>query len=212
MASAIEVGVIDYGAGNVSSVMFALERAGVEAERVSTPEEIVRCDRLILPGVGAAHEAMHALHEMNVIEAMHEAVHIKARPFLGICVGMQVLADRLTEFGETEGLGWITGEVLPLSEIVTEPVHIPHMGWSRVTLTGRGEAWKKQIGSRTDFYFAHSFAMVPKDSAVIVATAQHGGEVTAAVSSGTILATQFHPEKSQLPGIMLMEAFVDWMP
>jgi imidazole glycerol-phosphate synthase subunit HisH len=208
----IQVGVIDYGAGNVSSVMHAVERTGAYPKRVSTPEDIIRCDRLILPGVGAAQEAMRSLKRLDLIEALDEAVNKKATPLLGICVGMQILAEKLTEFGESFGLGWIEGQVLPLSNIGKEKVQTPHMGWSHVSFKGAGEYWSKLVGRRSEFYFAHSYALVVNDPSLVAATVFHGYEITSAISKGSIIATQFHPEKSQVPGATFMEAFVDWSP
>lgn len=207
------IGVVDYGAGNTRSVLRTLERAGLEeAALVADPDRLLACDRLILPGVGAAGAAMTGLRARGLVEPILEFVGQRARPMLGICVGMQILADRLHEFGTHEGLGIVAGDVHAIRELVTDPrVHVPHMGWNRIETT-RADGVLPEDDRRKEFYFAHSFALCPADPKVVTATVDHGIPLCAAVSTGTIAGVQFHPEKSQINGERLLIAFAEWTP
>ena len=164
----------------------------------------------MLPGVGAFAACMGALlARPGLAEAMTEAVHARGAPFLGVCVGMQLLAARGLEFGETPGLGWIDGEVRRLEPGDTA-AKVPHMGWNALTdvaphaVTGGLEG--------RPVYFTHSFAFFPKDEAAVTAYVDHGGRFPAAVASGNVMGVQFHPEKSQSAGLGLLSAFVGWRP
>ena len=205
------VALIDYGSGNLRSAEKALIRAADgSADIVVTdrPELIARADRLVLPGVGAFAACMAALEARDgVIEAMTEAVHMRAAPFLGICVGMQLLATRGLEFGETEGLGWIPGDVKRL-EVDDPHLKIPHMGWNEVTPTGDGMLFP----APETMYFTHSFAFHPAETADVAATAEHGQRFAAAVQRGNMAGVQFHPEKSQAAGLALLARFLEWRP
>jgi len=200
--------LVDYGAGNLRSVANALKAAGAESVSVTADPNVVRAaDRIVLPGVGAFKSCVEALRAVpGLVEAMAERVLVGGAPFLGICVGMQLLADRGIEFGVTEGLGWIGGEVRPIER--TDPaIKVPHMGWNDVEpmhhspLIVPGEA-----------YFLHSYHFVPTSGASAAAMTDHGGGLVAAVAQGNILGVQFHPEKSQDYGIALLERFLEWNP
>lgn len=208
------VAIIDYGAGNLDSVRKAVLYAGAEATIATTPEQVLAADRLILPGVGAAGEAIARLRRAGLDEALTDAVRKRARPFMGICLGMQLLAERLHEFGEHAGLGWIGGEAVSLRTMVPDHMRVPHMGWNRVESTDQGEELFSLVRGRREFYFAHSFALsLNGDGAVLAATTEYGGAaVVAAIRKDTIFATQFHPEKSQISGDQLLGAFLEWAP
>jgi glutamine amidotransferase len=201
--------IIDYGAGNILSVMNAFEAIGEEPVLVSTPEALASADRLVLPGVGAAAAVLAELRRDGMDEALREAVVNHGRPLLGICVGMQVLATTMLEFGETPGLGWVDGETHDIRELGSP--RAPHMGWNQVNCGEAETPFYRELHNRS-FYFCHSFAVTGTPADIIVASAFYGADLTAALGFGTVLATQFHPEKSQLDGQKLLEAFVDWAP
>jgi glutamine amidotransferase len=213
------VALIDYGSGNLRSAERALNEA---ARRADTPVEVIvthdpevvrRADRIMLPGVGAFASSMDGLRERpGLLEAMTEAVTHEGRPFLGVCVGMQLLADTGHEFGEHAGLGWIPGEVRRLQP--SDPhLPVPHMGWNTVEpsrphpLLGQDSAPAAQA-----MYFANSYAFHPADFGVVTALADHGGRFTAAVARDNIAGVQFHPEKSQAAGLDLLARFLAWRP
>jgi glutamine amidotransferase len=202
------IALIDYGAGNLHSVHNALKAAGAEGVTVTADPDVVRAaDRIVLPGVGAFGACAGALRAIDgMIAAMEERVLVGGAPFLGICVGMQLLATRGIEFGTTEGLGWIAGEVRPIER--TDPaIKVPHMGWNDVepghhaSLIEPGEA-----------YFLHSFHFAPEDGQHVAAMTDHGGGLVAAVARDNVLGVQFHPEKSQDYGLALLARFLDWKP
>ena len=202
------IALIDYGAGNLHSVHNALRAAGAHGVVVTSDAEVVRrADRIVLPGVGAFRACIEPLRAIpGMIDAMHEAVFDVGRPFLGICVGMQLLADAGEEFGRHEGLGWIPGTVRKI-ERADPAIKVPHMGWNDVVaardhpLIVPGEA-----------YFLHSYHFEAADSADVVATSDHGGTLVAAVGRDNILGVQFHPEKSQAYGLATLTRFLDWKP
>lgn len=203
--------LVDYGAGNLQSVRNALLTAGAEQVTVTSDPTLVRtADRIVLPGVGAFASCAAALRAVpHLVEAMEERVLVGAAPFLGICVGMQLLATRGVEHGVTDGLDWIEGEVRAID--VRDPaIKVPHMGWNDVapaphadgaTLIAPGEA-----------YFLHSYHFVPSDGRHVAALTDHGGGIIAAVARDTILGVQFHPEKSQHYGLALLARFLAWNP
>lgn len=207
------VALIDYGSGNLRSAEKALweaaRRAGKRRDvRVTNdPDAVRRADRVVLPGVGAFAGCRAGLDAVpGLLEAMNEAVQERGRPFLGICVGMQLLADRGLEFGETRGLSWIPGEVRRLEPEGDLPV--PHMGWNDVA-PERAHALLPEAGA---MYFANSFAFHPADPDAAAATADHGGRFTAMVAKGNVAGVQFHPEKSQGAGLDLLARFLSWAP
>ena len=202
------VALVDYGAGNLHSVANALKAAGAATVTVTSDPMVVRAaDRIVLPGVGsfkACAEGLRAIAGME--EALSERVRVGAAPFLGICVGMQLLADQGVEHGVTSGLGWIGGEVRSVER--TDPaIKIPHMGWNDVELTAH--AALVQAG---EAYFLHSYHFVPANPLHIAAMTDHGGGLVAAVAKDTIVGVQFHPEKSQAYGLALLADFLEWRP
>lgn len=206
------VALIDYGSGNLRSAEKALVRAADgRAEIVVThdPEVVAAADRIVLPGVGAFAACMTALSARDgVVEAMTEAVRQRAAPFLGICVGMQLLASRGLEFGVTPGLGWIAGDVKRIK--VEDPrLKVPHMGWN--TLSDVSDlAMLAGAKAGAPVYFTHSFAMFPEDPADVAAWVEHGGRFPAAVARDNLVGVQFHPEKSQATGLRLLADFLEW--
>ena len=208
------VALINYGSGNLRSAEKALIRAADgKSEIVVTddPDVIANADRVVLPGVGAFAACMAAFEARpGVSEAMTEAVHGKGAPFLGICVGMQLLASRGLEFGETPGLDWIAGDVRRLE--TTDPaIKIPHMGWNNLADVSDQPVVAGLKGGET-VYFTHSFAFFPKDERDVAAYVDHGGRFPAAVARGNVAGVQFHPEKSQASGLDLLARFLEWRP
>jgi imidazole glycerol-phosphate synthase subunit HisH len=203
--------LVDYGAGNLHSVRSALGAAGAEGVVVTADPDVVRAaDRIVLPGVGAFGACAAGLRAIpGLVEAMQERVLVGAAPFLGICVGMQLLGTRGLEHGVTPGLGWIAGEVRAIE--VTDPaIKIPHMGWNDVvSLPHRDGA---ELIAPGEAYFLHSYHLVPDDGHHVAAVTDHGGGLVAAVARDNILGVQFHPEKSQSYGLELLARFLDWTP
>lgn len=212
--------IIDYGSGNLHSAAKAFERASRESEEnaeivVSARAEDVRtADRVVLPGVGAFADCKRGLEAVpGMRDALEEAVHGRGRPFLGICVGMQLLATRGLEFEVTDGLGWIEGEVRAI-EPEDPMLKIPHMGWNTLDVR-REHPLLAGIPTGPDglhAYFVHSYHLLPRDRAVIVAETDYGGPLTAIVANGNVAGTQFHPEKSQTLGLKLIANFLKWTP
>ena len=208
------VALIDYGSGNLRSAEKALVRAAEgRAEIVVThdPDVVAAADRVVLPGVGAFAACMSALEaRAGVIEAMTHAVRGRGAPVLGICVGMQLMASRGHEFGVTEGLDWIPGDVRRL-EPADAAIKIPHMGWN--TLTGVADhPVFADVRSGQPVYFTHSFAIFPGDDADVAAWVEHGERFPAAVARDNLVGVQFHPEKSQHAGLKLLANFLEWRP
>jgi glutamine amidotransferase len=175
----------------------------------SDPAVIASAERLILPGVGAFGDGMERLKSLGLVEALRQAVFEKRVPFLGICLGMQLLAEESDEYGTHEGLGWMKGVVRRLDE--SSGLKVPHIGWNNLDIK-REHPLLKGIPNGADVYFVHSFAFQPADPADIVGVTEYGGEVTAAVGRDNVFATQFHPEKSQEIGLKLLENFLKWNP
>ena len=209
-----KVALINYGSGNLRSAEKALIRAADGTREIvvtDDPDVIARADRVVLPGVGAFAACMAAFEARpGVAEAMTEAVHRKGAPFLGICVGMQLLATRGLEFGETPGLDWIEGDVRRL-ETDDPTIKIPHMGWNSLTTTAQHPVFAG-LREGQPVYFTHSFAFFPKDESDEAAYVDHGGAFPAAVARGNIAGVQFHPEKSQGSGLDLLARFLEWRP
>lgn len=216
----MKVALIDYGSGNLHSAQKALERAAAEAgvgatiALTSDPDAVASADRIVLPGVGAFADCRRGLDAVDgMVSALEEAVRQKGKPFLGICVGMQLLADRGREYATTEGLGWIAGEVARIAP--SDPgLRIPHMGWN--TLEPR-RAHPLLDGIPTGeaglhAYFVHSFQLSPENPGDRVADADYGGPITALVARDNVAGTQFHPEKSQRLGLALLGNFLKWRP
>ena len=202
--------IVDYGAGNLASVKLAVWRAGGEAEIATRPEDLADAERVILPGVGAAGAAAARLRERGWCEALDHHVRRGGTPMLGICLGLQLLAERLFEFGEHAGLGWIPGDVVAVP--AGEETRVPHMGWNTVTIAPDAKPLFATPSPTPAYYFCHSFMLTGVPDDLVVARTEHGGDVVAAVRAETVFATQFHPEKSQLEGERLLGAFLAWKP
>jgi len=209
--------LIDYGSGNLRSAEKALveatRRSGSDARIHTTgdPDEVAAADRLVLPGVGAFAACMNAVRERSgLVEAMSEAVQARGAPFLGVCVGMQLLATKGLEFGETPGLGWIEGEVRRI-EPTGPGFKVPHMGWNMLADVADHPLFAG-VEEGAHVYFTHSFAFSATNEADVAARADHGGAFTAAVARGNVAGVQFHPEKSQATGLRLLANFLEWRP
>ena len=210
------VALIDYGSGNLRSAEKALREAarrrGIAADILVTaePSLVAAADRVVLPGVGAFASCRAGLDASGVYEAMNEAVRARGAPFLGICVGHQLLATRGLEFGVTAGLDWIPGEVRKLAPDAPS-LTIPHMGWNAIQLT-RDHPLFLGVEDGAHMYYANSYALTPTDPADVLATSDHGGPFTAAVVRDNVAGVQFHPEKSQAAGLSLLANFLEWRP
>ncbi len=210
------VAILDYGSGNLRSAAKALERAaadaGLDARIVVTasPDETRAADRLVLPGVGAFADCMSGLKAApGLLDALVEAVMQGGKPFLGVCVGMQLMAEWGVEFGRHQGLGWVRGEIAPLAP--SDPaLKIPHMGWNRIAATRPHPVLD---GLRDPFvYFVHSYALTGAAPDQLAATCDYGGPFAAAIGRDNMFGVQFHPEKSQTAGLALLGNFLRWRP
>ena len=211
------VAIVDCGSGNLRSAAKAFERAAMENDvsadiRVTSRQEaIAGADRIVLPGVGAFADCRRGLAAVaGVEEALNEAVVARTRPFLGICVGMQLMAECGREFGTTEGLGWIGGEVVPI-EPRDEALKIPHMGWNEIEARA-DHPLLAGFGAGAHAYFVHSYHFRLADAADLVAVTDYGGPLAAVVGRDNLAGTQFHPEKSQAAGLRLIGNFLRWCP
>ena len=204
------IALVDYGAGNLHSVENALRKVGAAVKVTADPDVLRAADRIVLPGVGSFGACAAGLRaEKGVIEAMHERVFVGGAPFLGICVGMQLLATRGLEHGETPGLDWIPGEVR-LIRPRDESVKVPHMGWNDVAPTHQAE--DHPVIEDGEAYFLHSYHFHADKGCDVLAMTDHGGGLVAAVGRDNLLGVQFHPEKSQAYGLGLLSRFLEWKP
>jgi imidazole glycerol-phosphate synthase subunit HisH len=214
----VSVAIIDYGSGNLHSAAKAFERAakasGQTITVTSDPDVVRRAERIVLPGVGAFADCRRGLEAVaGMIEALTESVQQRGRPFLGICVGMQLLAESGREYQDTPGLGWIAGDVTKI--VPQEPgLKIPHMGWNTLA-PRRAHPLLDDLAlgpQGLHAYFVHSYELRPKDGDDLVAQTDYGGPLTAIVARDTVVGTQFHPEKSQRLGLALIANFLRWAP
>ncbi len=214
------VAIIDYGSGNLRSAAKAFERAAREAGRDDTicvtadAQAVVDANAVVLPGVGAFADCRRGLADVDgMIEALKYVAVERGRPFLGICVGMQLMGTRGLEHGETPGFGWLDGDVVPLRP---DDVHlkVPHMGWNELDLRAERHPVLAGLknGAPPHAYFVHGFHLAARDRATILATTSYGGEVAAVVGRDNMIGTQFHPEKSQRVGLRLIANFLSWRP
>ena len=195
--------IVDYGMGNLRSVQKAFEKLGVAAEICASPAELAGVEKLVLPGVGAFRDAIHELKQTGMVPPVLD--HIQAgKPFLGICLGLQLLFDVSYEDGEYEGLGVIPGKVVRFQD--QPDLKIPHMGWNSLEVVGSPRLLEG-IPRDAYFYFVHSYHVVPRDETVIAARCTHGEPFVAMIARGNLFATQFHPEKSQRVGLKLLSNF-----
>ncbi len=214
----MDIAIIDYGSGNLHSAAKSFERAQVElnsSARIkvsSKPQDVLAADRIVLPGVGAYGDCKAGLWAIEgMMDALFEGVILKKKPFLGICVGMQLLSDRGLEHGSTQGFGWIGGEVGPI-QLNDKHLKIPHMGWNTLdVLTPHSLLEDIKTGKNgLHAYFVHSFHFIPKKSEHKVLTTDYGGPITAMVAKENIVGVQFHPEKSQKLGLQFIKNFLRW--
>lgn len=197
------ISIVDYGMGNLRSVQKAFERLGVAAQIVTRPEDIAAADKLVLPGVGAFRDAIHELQRLQLVDSIK--AHIaNEKPFLGICLGLQMLFDVSYEDGEWPGLGVIPGKVVRFSE--HPELKVPHMGWNQLDVVGQPKLLEG-IPQDAYFYFVHSYFVVPVEPSVVAATTDYGQKFVSMIARGNVYATQFHPEKSQAVGLKLLENF-----
>ena len=203
----MRIAVVDYGMGNLRSVSKAIEQVAPRSEVLVTadPEKIIAAERVVVPGQGAMPDCMRQLGESGAREAVIEAA--RAKPFLGICIGLQMLFERGEE-GDTPGLGLLPGEV---PRFKLSGLKIPHMGWNQVAQVRPHALWA-EIADGSRFYFVHSYYPAPRDAALTAATSEYGGPFTCAIARDNIFAVQFHPEKSQSAGLQLLSNFVRWRP
>jgi len=209
------VAVVDYGSGNLRSAAKALERAARESgyagavEVTADPQRVAAAERIVLPGVGAFGDCRAGLEALpGMIEALEEAVIAKARPFLGICVGMQLMAGVGREHGDTPGFGWLPGEVVAL-EPSDPALKIPHMGWNELVIEAE-HPLLAGLDQGSHVYFVHGYHLRLEEPAQRLACVDYGGSVTAIVGRDNMAGTQFHPEKSQAAGLRLLTNFLEW--
>ncbi len=203
MPTTTKIAIIDYGMGNLRSVQKGFERVGHQATVTSDPDVVASAEKVVLPGVGAFEDAMSELRDRGLIEPVLEAIRAD-KPFLGICLGLQLLFDVSYENGEHPGLGVIVGEVVRFE--LSKEYSIPHMGWNQLAIPRRPPILAG-IEEGTYFYFVHSYYVVPKDAEVIAAETEYGTRFCAMIRRGNLFATQFHPEKSQADGLRILENF-----
>ncbi len=203
--------IIDYGSGNLRSVAKAFEYvADAQDAIIVTPDpaELAKATHIVLPGVGAYADCMRGLRAITgMIEAMQERCVVRDTPFLGICVGMQMLLERGFEHGEHAGLGWIKGEVVPLAP-ADASLKIPHMGWNELRVKAPAHKLLEGIENRAHAYFVHSYHARCAHVKDVLAVSEYGGEIAAVIGRGNIMGTQFHPEKSQSAGLKLLQNFL----
>lgn len=198
--------IIDYGMGNLNSVKRAFEECGTTVVISDKPDDLASATHIVLPGVGAFADGMHNLNERGWVSAIKKIAQEKSIPLLGICLGMQLLADFGNEGGNINGLGCIPGEVKRLEPKSTEE-RIPHVGWNEISITKDTPLFHK-ISDKSDFYFVHSYHFVAVHSEHVIATTPYCGGFVSAVMSGTVYGCQFHPEKSQRLGFQLIQNFL----
>ena len=201
------IAIIDYGVGNLFSLKSSFAKISEEAVVTSDRKVIADSDRIILPGVGAFEDAAKKLRETEMDRAVLEEVE-KGKPLMGICLGMQMLFDKSFEYGEHEGLGLIRGEVRPIAEVIPKGLKIPHIGWNPLNIKDAENPLFKYIKEGDCVYFVHSYYAANCDESVI-ATAEYGAPLTAAVASGNVFGCQFHPEKSGKVGLSILRAFCE---
>ena len=208
--------LIDYGSGNIASAAKALGRAAGDASGqtitvTADPDLVRKADRIVLPGVGAFADCMRGLSAVpGMVDVLNESVLKNGTPFLGICVGMQLMATAGREFGAHPGLNWIEGDVVPIAP-ADPTLKIPHMGWNEIELT-RNHPIFAGLEPDANAYYVHSFEMKPSDRGHLLAATNYGGAITAAIGRDNLVGTQFHPEKSQAVGLQILANFLNWTP
>ena len=207
-----KIALVDYGAGNLRSVAKALERSDLEPVITGDPAIVRASDGVLLPGVGAFKNAVAALTNAGLVDAIRDVTENESRPYLGICFGLQLLFDEGEEHGRTPGLGILKGNVsrFPDLDEAGKPLLVPHIGWNEVQFSG-DHPMIEALPERDHYYFVHSYRPVPDDEGIVVGRANYGGEFAAAVAKGNVFAVQFHPEKSQAAGKRLLDAYRAWL-
>ncbi len=204
--------VIDYGSGNLRSAAKALAAAGGDVRVTADARDVENAERIVLPGVGAFADCKAGLDRLpGMAEALEASVRRKGRPFLGICVGMQLMAEAGLEHGRHPGLGWIAGEVTKLSPQGNPAPKIPHMGWNELALK-RNHPFFAGIKNGAHAYFVHSYHLALTNPGDLLAATDYGGPIVAALARDNMLGVQFHPEKSQAMGLTLLANFLNWRP
>ena len=209
----MSIAIIDYGSGNLRSAEKAFARMARDGDGrtvcvTAAPDIIAKAEHIVLPGVGAFGDCIDGLASIDgMVAALREAVLEKARPFLGICVGMQLMAEKGFERGSHDGLGWLAAQVHALD--APDGLKVPHMGWNNITVHNRHKVLDGLDGA--DMYFVHGFA-ARADASLVTATTQYGGPVAAVLARDNMIGTQFHPEKSQHKGLRLISNFLEWRP
>lgn len=204
------IAIVDYGMGNLRSVQKGFEKIGAEAKVTASPADLCAADRVVLPGVGAFRDCIRNLEQGGFVEPILRAI-AAGKPFLGICLGLQLLFSESEEFGLHKGLGVIPGRVTRFPEGMREggeKLPVPHMGWNQIRLQGDAPLFNG-ISDNSNVYFVHSYYVKPDDPAVVVATCSYGVEFCAAVRKDNVMAVQFHPEKSQATGLMMLKNFAE---
>src|SRR3989344_1868175 len=200
--------VIDYGMGNLHSIAKALEYVGAEVLISSKIPDVKRADKLVLPGIGAFGDGIANLRELGLLDVLREEIVAKAKPFLGICLGMQLLADKSYEFGEHEGLGFVPGEVKKFDFLDnSKKLPVPHVGWNSMHFRTTHPILEG-VRDGSHFYFVHSFHFVPQGENSLIGMSNYGYDFPAAIGYDNIFATQFHPEKSQKAGLKILKNFI----
>jgi glutamine amidotransferase len=207
--------VVDYGAGNLKSaakaLMAAAQGTGAEIKVTADPDAVRKAERIVLPGVGAFADCKHGIESHpGLVEALNDAVINSGKPFLGICVGMQLMATMGIEYGEHAGLDWIKGKVVRLTP--SDALKIPQIGWNDLKSPPAAHPVLKGVGNGTDVYFVHSYHFVAERSDDVLARIDYGGPVVAAIGRDNMVGVQFHPEKSQSAGLRLLSNFLQWRP
>ncbi len=196
------IAIIDYGMGNLRSVHKAFEHVGAEARVTNIIEDILKADKVVLPGVGAMGPAMQKLQELGLTGPIRKVIQ-RGTPFLGICLGLQLLFERSSEGGFVEGLKVLEGSVERFTQL-----KVPHMGWNQIQVQAAGHKLFEGLNSGENVYFCHSYFVVPKDASAVASTTDYGADFVSAVVNGNIWGVQFHPEKSQKAGLQILRNFV----
>lgn len=202
------IGIIDYGLGNLTSVAGAVEKVGYDPLVTSDPAQLINCEKLILPGVGAFGDGMHNLNERDLIEPLNNIAKSAHIPVLGICLGFQLLTNSSTEFGDHKGLGWIDAEITKF-DLDDPSLRIPHVGWNDLYQTAESILFQ-DIPAEALFYYVHTYHMKANDPSLVVGECNYGEKFPAVIQKGHIYGTQFHPEKSQQHGLTLLKNFLEW--
>jgi glutamine amidotransferase len=202
------IGIIDYGMGNLASVRNALDSINVENEIVATPDRLMEMDKAILPGVGAFGDAMATLNQKGLSNAIRHVALEQKKPFMGICLGMQLMYDESCEFGHNKGLGLIAGKVLPLADHAQE-LSAPNIGWCQTVRHGDSRLIHDLKDTKLCFYFVHSFFCRAEDRTTVTCTLDYGTECDAIIEKQNLFGCQFHPEKSQTSGISILKHFAE---